>query len=142
MFLTLTVIAGVAAAVLFIDRMRNRLPDVEDDEFLQRYTLLFEGRREEVLSERRYLGKTLGLPHRKLAPEQTWDELARHAPLFSFDVGAADVGSDLDRLLKRAATAVSPPFPTTIGATIQELIRARRAADTADRERTRFSARM
>jgi len=139
MFLAFSIIVGAAAAVLLSERLRMRLPDVPDDEFVRRYTSLFEGKQEDVLRERRYLGKTLGVSYRKLAPEQTWEELARQAPLFSFGVGTTDVGSDLQRLLKRAGMAVSPPFPTTIGGTIQDLIRARRAADVARDERARLS---
>jgi hypothetical protein len=119
------VILGIAAVVLLVDRLRMRLADVTDEEFIERYSALFEGSAEEALMERRYLSKTLGLPARKLAPEQTWEQLAKHAPLISFPVGTSDVADDLNRLLSHADIEVPRAFPSTIGATIQELIRAR-----------------
>jgi hypothetical protein len=126
--IAILVILGVALAIVLVDRWRMRLPDVTDEEFMIRYATLFEGRLEEVLSERRYLGRTLGVSYRKLAPDQTWASLARHAPLIAFSVGTTDVGDDLRDVLSKAGITVPERFPSTIGATIQELIRARRAS--------------
>ena len=120
---TVLIVAGVAAAVFAIDRRRMNLTEVSDDDFLLRYGEQFGQTSDRVLAERRYLSTTLHIPYSKLAPEQTWDQLAKHGPLIAFSVGADDVREDLLAMFKKAGLAPPDPFPTTVGGTIVALLR-------------------
>jgi len=117
---------GVAAATgAFLAKRLHaqKVPDLSDDDFINEYLQKFEGNREAIIRERRFIGQSLGWPQQKLHPDQTFRDLSERAGVdVGFEVGLSNLEDRLRELSLRAQTH-APSFPDTVGQLISAFIR-------------------
>ena len=115
-----------AASQLFKIWTTRELPDVSDEDFLNIYKEKFGERSDEVLEQRRYVARYLGLPSQKLAPGHRFTELSKYTGFVTeYEVGMGDLEDELQELCQRAGLEIPAAFPETVGQLIEERLKAK-----------------
>ncbi len=116
---------GVGAPVVGIPYRRFRarkLADVSDTEFLRRFAQHHSAPADAVLSQRRRVGRMLGIPREKLTPEQTLEELSkRFGYIAEFSVAWSDLDDEVCELRRSAGADEHAAMPSTVGELVAEL---------------------
>ncbi len=119
---------GVTTAVasyLVRTRQTQTLATISDDEFGKSYQRRFADSTELVLKMRTLVAKHLALPPEKLAPDQTFKDLAKYTGFAGeYEVGLGDLEFELIEAFERAGLDPPKPFPNTVAEFIHEILRA------------------
>ena len=119
----------VTASFLFKRRKLPQLPDVADEQFLKLYKVRFGASEASILEGRHFVAKHLGLPDRKLSPEQKFEWLAQFTGFATeYEVGMGDLEDELNELCADAGLKPPSQFPATVGELIHEITRAKVAS--------------
>jgi hypothetical protein len=121
---------GVATASLLFKRWKlPSLPDVTDEQFLKLYKVRFNTPEALILGGRHFIAKHLGLPDRKLSPEQKFEWLAQFTGFAAeYEVGMGDLEDELNEICASAGLKAPLPFPATVGELIHEIAKAKEAS--------------
>ena len=118
---------GVAIAAVLAKRWSfQRMPDLDDSEFVDIYNQTFEGDEVAIVSERRFIAKVLGVPYGKLRPNHRFKELSKLHFDVGYEVGMSDLEDILIDLSQRASIEVPSDFPETVGECIFALLTVRK----------------
>lgn len=121
---------GVAIVSLLAKRRSfQRLPDLDDGEFVSVYKQDFDGDDAAVIRERKFIAKVLGVPHPKLWPNHRFKELSKLHFDVGYEVGTSDLEDILIELCQRAGIEEPSGFPGTVGELIFALVTARKLGD-------------
>jgi hypothetical protein len=120
-------VAVAAASQLFKMWKSQELPDLSDADFLDIYEEEFGGQPDQVLEQRRYVARYLGLPYQKLAPSHRFTQLSRFTGFVTeYEVGMGDLEDELWELYQGAGLERPPAFPETVAQLIEERLKALR----------------
>jgi hypothetical protein len=118
-------VAAAAASYLIRTRQAQTLRTVSDEEFVKSYQQRFTDSTESVLKLKTLVAKHLALPTDKLAPDQTFKQLAKYTGVAGeYEVGMGDLESELSEALERAGLEPLKTFPNTIAEYIHEMLKA------------------
>ena len=121
----LLLIGATIAAVSYLVRARQArtLTTISDDEFGKLYQRRFADSSEPVLKQRVFVAKHLALPAEKLAPDQTFKELAKYTGFAAeYEVGLGDLEFELMEAYERAGLDPPKTFPNTVGEFIHVML--------------------
>jgi len=118
-------LTAAAASYLFKTRQIRTLPSVSDDEFARFYQRRFADSISSVLKLREFVAKHLALPADRLAPDQTFKQLAKYTGFVGeYEVGMGDLESELMEAFARGGLPPPKTFPNTVAEFIHEMLRA------------------
>jgi len=121
-FLALVAIVTVAIGSLYRFRRARSLPDISDEEFLERYSLQYPSENRDIARVRRRIASILNIPYLKLAPDQQLDELSRRFEfLCEFSVGWSDLEDEVRELRRERGADEDAGQPVTVGELVAEL---------------------
>lgn len=118
---------SLAIASQLVKRGRlQTISNLSDEEFVSLYERQFVGDKSDILRERRFIAKTLGLQYLKLRPDHRFSELLRLTGfLTEYHVGVSDLEAELLERCQRAGLARPAEFPATVGELISKLLGAK-----------------
>lgn len=118
-------VAAAAASYFIKTRQARTLSRITDDEFANLYQRRFADSTDSVLKLRTLVAKHLTLPADKLAPDQTFEQLAKYTGFAGeYEVGMGDLESELMEAFARAGLESPKTFPNTVAEFIHEMLRA------------------
>ena len=124
--------AAAAASYFVKTRQARTLSSITDDEFAKLYQRRFADSTDSVLKLRRFVAKHLTLPTDKVAPDQSFKQLAKYAGFAGeYELGMGDLESELMEAFTRAGVEPPKTFPNTVAEFIHEMLRAN-AKQTSD----------
>lgn len=130
-FIALCVGLGlVLLSVILVKRKVKKLPDLSNDEFVNKFKDLYgEASSEAVLQERDYLARQLEIPCQKLDPSYTFDELSKHLDdsFGSYQLDIGDLENTVSELFEKLGVKKPYKSASTIGELIYEIIKAKTA---------------
>jgi hypothetical protein len=125
-------LGGVGVAIIQVLAKRRsfqRLPDVDDGEFLSVYKRGFDGDDAAVIRERKFIAKVLGVPHLKLRPNHRFEELSKLRFDVGYEIGMSDLEDILIELRQRTGIDAPSDLPETVGELIFALVTVRKKLD-------------
>lgn len=127
LFLLLLAGCGLAGVSYLVKvRQARTLSTFSEEEFLRLYQQMFPDPAASVLEQRQIVANHLGLPSEKLAPHQTFKQLAKYTGFVGeYEVGLGDLEAELAELFERASLKRPESFPGTIGELIHEMLTAK-----------------
>ncbi|SRR6266540_2564876 len=116
-------------SVILVKRKVKKLPDLSNDEFVNKFKGLYgDASSEAVLQERDDLARQLGIPCQKLDPSYTFEELSKHLDSFgSYALAIGDLESTVSELFEKLGVKKPYKSPSNIGEFIYEIIKAKTA---------------
>lgn len=120
---------GIVATMLNI-RKKKSLPNVSDEIFLEKFNAAYPGiSSEDVLRERKFVSRHLGVHCEKLDPAYSFDKLSKHLNMLgSFNLAIGDLEDSVSGLFERLEIRRPYKSPSTIGELLYEIIQAKREA--------------
>lgn len=118
----------VLLSVVLAKRKVKKLPDLSNDEFVNKYKGLYgDVSSEAVLQERDYLARLLEIPCQKLDPSYTFDELSKHLDdsFGGYQLAIGDLESTISELFEKLGVQKPYNSPANIGECIRDIIKAK-----------------